>query len=237
MNLQESCLCNLVPQAAKADLTAFFRDETREIIYSLLSAAFSDEPSKDLLDYIESNTNQIVDFFSSYNGPQSTLCLQGMEQLSQSLINFHKNPAPLRKEFGLLFLNTRGIKPFESVYRGFRKELMGKPWMQVKIFYESTGILKADNKGHLEDHASVELMCMAKLAFMSASASTETPDKDYTLLQIQNYFLTQHVLCWFPELCGDIQARESVPFYHIISRIGKNWVSMDHQFLKHALDQ
>ncbi len=237
MNLQESCLCNLVPQAAKADLTAFFKDETRGIIYSLLSAAFSDEPSKDLLDYIESNTNQIIDFFSSYNGPQSTLCLHGVEQLSQSLVDFHRNLVPLRKEFGLLFLNTRGIRPFESVYRGFKKQLMDKPWMQVKNFYESAGILKGDNEEHLEDHASVELGFMAKLALMSAHASAEAPDKAYNLLQIQEYFLTQHMLCWFPELCGDIQARESVPFYHIISMIGKSWVAMDDQFLKHILDQ
>ncbi len=237
MNIQESCLCSLVPQVSKADLNAFFRDETRGIVYSILSAAFRDEPSKDLLDYIDSNTNKIIDFFSSYNGPQSTLCLQGMEQLSQSLINFHNNLAPLRKEFELLFLNTRMIKPFESVYRGFKKELMDKPWMQVKNFYESAGILNADNEGHLEDHASVELGCMAKLALMSAHLSTEAPDKAYNLLQIQDYFLTQHMLCWFPELCGDIQARKSVPFYHIISRIGKSWVAMDDQYLKHILDQ
>ncbi len=237
MNLHESCLCNLVPQASKDDLNAFFRDETRGIVYSLLSAAFRDEPSKNLLDYIKSNTDQVIDFFNLYNKPQSAQFIQGWKQLTGYDAHNRGNLLPLRKEFGLLFLNPRGVHPFESVYRSSKKQLMDKPWVLVKNFYQSTGMIKGDNEEHLEDHASVELGFMAHLALMSAQASNEDPGEALNLLKIQEDFLSRHLLCWFPDLCRDIQARESAPFYHIISRIGKSWVAMDHQFLKYALDQ
>ncbi len=204
---------------------------------TLLSAAFRDKPSKNLLDYLKSNTDQVIDFFNLYNESQSAQCIQGWKQHAGYDAHNRGNLHPLRKEFGLLFLNPSGVHPFESVYRGFKKQLMDKPWVQVKDFYESIGMIKGDNEEHLEDHASVELGFMAHLALMSAHASTEPLDKAYNLLQTQEDFLSQHLLCWFPELCWDILARESVPFYHIISMIGKSWVAMDHQFLKYALDQ
>ena len=220
----------------RTDLDAFFRDETRGVVYSLLSGAFRDEPSRSLLDYIESNTEQIRDFFDSCKEPRSAQCAQGWEQLTGYNTHDRENLLPLCKEFGFLFLNPRGVHPFESVYRSFKKQLMDKPWVQVKNFYQSTGMIKGGNEEHLEDHASVELGFMAHLALMSAQVSSEDPGEALNLLKIQEDFLTQHLLCWLPDLCRDIQARDSVPFYHSIARICENWVDMDHKYLKHFLE-
>lgn len=237
MNLHQAGSCSLVCHVPRADLSSILRDETRGIVYSLLSAAFRDEPSQKLLDYIKSNTDQIIDFLGLYNEPRSCRCVQGLKQLAGYEAHNPENLFPLREEFDFLFLNPDGINPFESVYRSLKKQVMGKPWEQVKNFYQSTCLNMRDNKEHLEDHASVELEFMARLAFMSAQVSSEGPDKAYRLFQVQEHFLTQHLLCWFPELCGDIQSMEAVHFYNIISSIGENWVVMDNQFLKHGLDQ
>ncbi len=237
MKLHDMAPCVITCHIPRTDPDTFCMDETRGIVYSLLSAAFRDEPSQKLIDYIKSNTDQVIDFFNSHNEPQSARCIQSWKQLAGYQAHDSEDLLPLRKEFGLLFLNPRGVNPFESVYRSFKKQLMDKPWVQVKNFYQSTGMIKGDDEEHLEDHASVELGFMAHLALVSAHASAEQPGAALNLLKIQEDFLTQHLLCWLPDLCRDIQARDSVPFYHTVARICENWLGMDHKYLRHFLDQ
>jgi len=211
--------------------------ENRGFVYAFLSACFKDEPGAKLLAFFNESRIRTVNFLDAISSPEAEICRDVLQKIQIILEQNCEDFLPLRKQFAFLFLNPQGVNPFESVYRGPQKRLMDQPWVEVKSFYASAGMEKGAREEHPEDHAAVELGFMAQLAYLTSMTGPEEPDSAIKLLHLQKRFLDEHLLCWFPDLCRDIQARDEVALYRYIAGLGQSWVALDHLLLRHALDQ
>ncbi len=215
-------------------INEWITQESRGEIYSFLSASFRDEPKEPVAVFLNGSMEAVFRLLDTVTQTESETLRSAFQNLGKIFNKDSEDILSLRREFALLFLNPRGVHPYESVYRGSRKQLMDKPWVQVKDFYESVGLKKGDNEEHPEDHASVELGFMAHLAFMGTGEDSQDPDKD--LIRQQYDFLDRHLLQWMPQLCQDMRALKFSSFYSCLSQITENWLVLDHQILEKALE-
>ena len=219
---------------------------TRGKLYSFLSAVFKDEMSLEQIEEFctTENMTRLKDSFAVLPEDKASPLLKSMADLTtvwESRLEKNEPEAEtleLRKEYAYLFLTPNGVYPFESVYRGKKNLLMDKPWEEVRGFYRRVGLEKDKNEKHPEDHAAVELGFMASLAFLSGNELPDLPstviekDEISYALQVQQAFLTQHLMKWIPRLCDDIQEKTRHPFYRSVAELAGLFVEADGQMLQ-----
>jgi TorA maturation chaperone TorD len=110
------------------------------------------------------------------------------------------------------------VFPYESCYQGRRggapSGMMGKPAIQVREFYGRAGYEVAAEAAELPDHAGVEFGLLQLLAEKEAEAWRAGEEEMAKRWQLwQSVFLTRHLTQWIPDLCSEISAKTSQPYF------------------------
>jgi len=121
----------------------------------------------------------------------------------------------MRTEYARLFIVAGGVRPYESVYRGSEKLLMGEPWLEVKSIYRENGLVLEKPDMHPEDHASVELSFMAHLIECGGK------------VEEQKLFFEDHIYQWLPQVFNDLQENEQACFFKDMALCGQNFMEQE----------
>ena len=121
----------------------------------------------------------------------------------------------MRTEYARLFIVAGGIRPYESVYRGNEKLLMGEPWLEVKAAYRENGLILEKPDMHPEDHASVELAFLAYLIECGGKVAE------------QKLFFENHIYRWLPQVFTDLQENEQARFFKDMAACGLNFMEQE----------
>ncbi len=222
----------------------WIQGSSRGILYSFLSAAFKDEMNdRQLEEFLnKDNITSLKHSLALLPEEKAAPLLSCIDELAASWRNgtFGKEAEilELRKEFAYLFLTPHGVNPFESIYRGKRKQLMDTPWEKVREFYRQLGLEKDKQEKHPEDHVAVELGFMASLAFLSGRAlpglgpDEVSAEEIKAALHVQCDFLKQHLLQWLPRLGEDIAEKSRHPFYRSIAELMGQLLQADREMLE-----
>jgi TorA maturation chaperone TorD len=211
----------------------WFRCRGRAFLYAFLSAVFSDHLTGDRMRQLvlSDDLDALLGGLDNLHMEEAVIIRKNLEPLvtDWTIVEVDNLELELQKEFTRLFLLPAGVHPYESVYLGSRKLLMGKPWEKVREFYRSLGLEKNGSQMHPEDHIAVELGFMASLAYMSAEARGK---KQREVLEIEREFLLEHPARWFPELARDIRARcNQEQFYYKAAQVLENLLILDQKLL------
>ena len=147
--------------------------------------------------------------------PKAEIEINKIISILSKKLNDQQNEQALQVEYAHLFLLPEGVKPYESVYRSREPLMRQESWEQVKRFYRENGLAPDLSQLHPEDHASVELACMAYLA---------EHDTERT---VQNKFLEQHLLQWLPDFLRDLKQNPYAEFYQLVAEFGQEFLETE----------
>jgi TorA maturation chaperone TorD len=188
------------------------QETDRMIQYALLSRMFQNQLALNDLPVIRETigkmSRELQDQYHSF--------LQAVEKGLQD----KEAEQALQVEYAHLFLLPEGVKPYESVYRSSERMLLQKPWQAVKHFYHSNGFVLEEEELHPEDHVSVELAFMAVLI--------EHGEQE----DVQQSFLTEHVMEWLPDLLEDIIKNPYASFYREAAYSGQRFMEKENEWLE-----
>lgn len=179
----------------------------RACLYTFFSRLFTNQTrAKDL--------EQYADFLTSVSGDYA-----GIGRDLQDVITewSAKDDAGriMRTEYARLFIVAGGVRPYESVYRGSERLLMGEPWLEVKSFYRENGLVLEKPDMHPEDHASVELAFMAYLIEYGGK------------VEEQKSFFEKHIYQWLPQVFNDLQENEQACFFKDMAECGQSFMEQE----------
>lgn len=189
------------------------QEQTDRIIqYALLSRIFQNQLAMNDLPVIRSTigkmSRELQDQYHSF--------LQAAEI---GLQDKHAEQA-LQVEYAHLFLLPEGVKPYESVYRSSERMLQQKPWQDVKHFYNVNGFVLEKGELHPEDHISVEFAFMAGLI--------EQGEQE----DVQQSFLSEHMIQWIPDLLEDVIKNPYASFYREAAYSGQRFMEKENEWLE-----
>ena len=135
--------------------------------------------------------------------------------------------------------------PFESVYTSPRRLLMQDARDEVVALYRSEGIDKAEGWTEGEDHISLELEFMRRLAERAnealavkgeATAPTqEGLEEAFRLMQTQRAFMEEHLCAWVPMLTSDMLRFARTRLYRGLAFVTEGFLESDREFLASVL--
>jgi len=179
----------------------------RACLYTFFSRLFTDQTRAEDLE-------QYADFLASVSGDYA-----GIGRDLQDVITgwAAKDNADriMRTEYARLFIVAGGVRPYESIYRGSEKLLMGEPWLEVKSFYRENGLVLEKPDMHPEDHASVELAFMAYLIECGGK------------VEEQKSFFEKHIYQWLPQVFNDLQNNEQACFFKDMAACGQSFMEQE----------
>lgn len=194
----------------------------RSNTYHLLSIIFSEPPTTNLLQSIQ--TGFLPQFFK--------LVEKDFIKLDKELDDVLLGKLSYADDFSSLFQvpTNRYVTPYESVYR--QKTMGGEYSAVVKQLYSYEGIdvAKLDD---LPDHIALELDFM-RFLINNEAESWKKRDKKIIkhYLEVENAFLENHILIWFPKLAATIQKNAIASFYKEISNATEQFIQQDLQEIK-----
>jgi anaerobic sulfite reductase subunit A len=205
--------------------------QNRSQTYKFLSQIYRIEVSEDFLKSMQSKEflEQLEILGKQFREVSSELA-QGFDLL-QAFLQATKSRPPskvledLAADYSRLFLLRGGVHPYESVYLGKEKLLMGDPWLEVKRTYASAGFALRDAK-EPEDHLAFELEFMYHLCQKTEKALAKGEGAE-GLLDIQRRFLNDHLSKWAPTLCDGIVEKAATNFYRAAALITKGFLDFD----------
>jgi TorA maturation chaperone TorD len=193
-------------------VTTIQQQTDRMIQYALLSRMFQNQLTMNDLPVIRNTigkmSRELQDQYHSF--------IQSVEKRLQD----KDAEQALQVEYAHLFLLPEGVKLYESVYRSNERMLQQQPWQDVKHFYHINGFVLEEGELHPEDHISVELAFMAALI--------EQDEKE----DVQQSFLSEHVMQWLPDLLVDVIKNPYASFYREAAYSGQRFMEKENEWLE-----
>lgn len=157
--------------------------------------------------------------------------------IETDLIRFLKNlkdedlrelEVELKAEFARLFLGPNKLlaPPFESVYLSPRRRLMGEETIKVREKYREME-MKTLEKGNIpDDHIGLELEFMYYLCYKALDSFKGEVDTKYIRknIEMQNKFISQHLIKWVPLFCKDIRENTNLLFFKEIANFTEKFI-------------
>ena len=160
------------------------------------------------------------------------------------LAQYKTQPEALKSEYTRLFIGPGKLAapPWESVYRTKERSLFTRITLEVRSFYRSQGFIPELYPSVADDHISLEFDFLARLAaaaldayILEAQAEPSGTDCQEALAASRD-FLREHLLTWFDEYVGDLQAQQEARFYPHTALIAKLFVEADAKWLEGMLN-
>ena len=107
--------------------------------------------------------------------------------------------------------------PWESVSFSEERLTFQESTLQVREWYRRFGLETKKLHNEPDDHIGLELEFLAHLAKLGVAESQGTAQPPLKLLDAQREFMTEHVLTWAPDWCGQVQAQARTNFYRGIA--------------------
>jgi len=189
----------------------------RSHLYSLLATIFRNEPSCELLSYLQSPE------MASVLSEASVSLGEGFETAEVSNL-----AEQLVVDFTVLFLGPgHHISPHESVQlkRG-SGILWGPETSAVRRAYRTAGF-DVDEASHLiPDHISVELDFLSHLTKIESDAWAEQNDNQIAeVLRLQHDFLSGHLGKWVGAFCAKVRESGESDFYCSFANLLRDFLS------------
>ena len=214
-------------------------NEGRAKTYALLSRLFRAEVDRELLDAMRGMR------FPADTGNEKMD--EGHRLIVGQLSTVWENTlSELAIDYARVFLGG-GIDghsaayPFESVYTSPRRLLMQDARDEVVALYRSEGIDKAEGWTEGEDHVSLELEFMGRLAERAHDALTsegvdgapsqEGMDEAFRLMQVQRAFMEDHLCAWVPMLTSEMLRFARTRLYRGLAFVTEGFLETDRDFL------
>lgn len=221
---------------ARRDLLAFF------------GLSFYKDPSKEILEGLES----VVQGIEAIAGlvPDGGF-KEGVGQLRAFLgqvSSSEDSEAILREaatEYAKLFIvataapSKESTYPYESLFRGKHRMLMGEPRDEVYKAYWSAGLELKQESNEPEDHIGLELLFLARLADRIVDTLSEKK-QDWVENVIKDIhtsmdFLKAHPMSFAKNLSGAILKSTQHPFYLGLALLLPPFLEFDLNYLQEAL--
>lgn len=157
--------------------------------------------------------------------------------IETDLINFLRNlkdedlkelNTELKSEFARLFLGPNRLlaPPFESVYLSPRRRLMGDETIKVRQKYNQMGMQILEKGNIPDDHIGLELEFMYYLCYEALESFKEGANSEYIVknIEMQNEFISQHLIQWVPLFCKDIRKNTKLSFFKEIANFTERFI-------------
>ena len=211
-------------------------NEGRAKTYALLSRLFAKEADEPLLE-----TMRTMRFPASTGNDKLD---EGHRLIVGQLSTLWENSlSELAIDYARVFLGG-GIDgysaayPFESVYTSSRRLLMQDARDEVLALYRSEGFDKAQNWTEGEDHISLELEYMQRLAERTQEAIIRGNENEaFRLSEVQMAFLRNHLAGWAPMLTCDMMRFAQTRLYRGLAFTTEGFLEVDEAFLASLLCQ
>ncbi|MGM0652124.1 MAG: TorD/DmsD family molecular chaperone [Bacillota bacterium] len=179
----------------------------RACLYTFFSRLFTDQTRAEDLE-------QYADFLAPVSGEYAGIGRDLQDYIAKWAAKDEADRL-MRTEYARLFIVAGGVRPYESVYRGSEKLLMGEPWLEVKAVYRENSLVLEKPDMHPEDHASVELAFMAHLIECGGKVAE------------QKSFFEEHIYRWLPQVFNDLQENEKACFFKEMAVCGQNFMKQE----------
>ncbi len=187
--------------------------EFRWLTYRLLASLFL-YPDKERLAGLQIAAKVLMED-SIWDG---FLSQETLEDLLNQLIDTDlKNGRPIINEYNRLFLIRPKAQPHETVYTDPEGQMRGMLTAQLEERYLEAGLVISPELNELPDHISVELEFMAFLCMKEVDARLANEDKVAIHFRaLQESFMRQHLVRWFPKFAQRIKESEPGSIYHFL---------------------
>jgi len=193
--------------------------ESRGLIYQLLTDFFGRKPTLSLVAQWSRNAQMSVAADMTEGGRELKryLCSQEKQELPQIC---EKENQEYKRLMSTGAVNA--FVPREGANLGHTEEYCNV----VSDVYASAGIVFNKCSGEADDHIAIELEFMAVLheRMLYNSFSVRSAME---LLEIQEAFLEEHLLCWTPQFCKDLNAATESQLYLGLSHMLEEFLPKD----------
>jgi TorA maturation chaperone TorD len=131
----------------------------------------------------------------------------------------------LATEYASLFcVPGQSSPPYESVAR--EKRLLGDVASEVRDFYRRCGL--KPKKNFMPDHLGLELEAMAHLKEKEAEyRKRRKKEEAERMVELQQKFLSEHLLQWVPQFFERIEGVAEHPFYSQMARLAREFIESE----------
>jgi len=213
----------------------------RQYWYNLLQLVFGQEPSEELL--VTFNSEATREAFQIFFDDEN-LVIAG---IFKDILSFEekrkgepdKSLEETQSDYTKLFIGPHELlaPPWECVYTGNHRMLFQKSTLVIRELYRSEGFLPAEYPHVSDDHISLELDFMNRLAQKCLQAFEQEDEESYRhFLQVQYQFLTEHLLKWVSRYTDDISRVAEGSFYAIVGRLLNEFIKVDKTLVEELLE-
>ena len=204
--------------------------EERCFLYQVFQSVFGTAPSAAQLDVVLSDLAR--ESLGAFADPDDLALLDGWAaELAQ-------DPQAFAERLGSQYMRalvgpaSLPAPPWESVYTSNDHLLFQEVTLNVRRAYVAQGCIPASYPHVADDHLSLELDFMAKLAERAAQALERGDDGEAgRLVAVQRDFLRDHLGAWIGEFAGRLSA-EPARYYACMARLAERLVARDRRWLE-----
>jgi len=203
-------------------------------MYGLASVMLSCPPDEPLLASLEGWTSML-------------LTSDGFDCLPLEMRESIKKLNELFRRNSITAIQQEAIRDFTGLFRGVKKSFPPPAYESAYTEGRTFGSSTCDVSGyyrnmHLEviknlryepqDHVSFELEFMSILCEQEALAreTNERPELE-RIIEIEEKFLSNHLLNWFPDLCKKVSEHDSFGFYTHLTLMIQEWLKLDSEHI------
>lgn len=144
----------------------------------------------------------------------------------------------LQADYTRLFIGPAQVltPPWESVYVSEERLTFQKETLDVRNWYKRFGLQADKLHNEPDDHIGLELEFIAHLATQALNALEKHDTAAFERsLDAQRGFLTEHLLKWAPDWCGQVQSQARNDFYRGISSLTRGALEESAKMLNVAI--
>lgn len=200
----------------------------RQYAYDLLRRLFIEEPTVELLQYLQQDSKLDIFPFSDEDELLHAAVKRIRAYLTQNtFVSGQESFENLHWDFTRLFIGPEAppAPPWESVYVSRDKLLFQESTNAVKQFYERAGFKMQTKEYEAADHIGYELDFMYHLS-TNTLGHLNNADVHHNLLDLQIQFLNQHLLAFTEMFAQRIIQHADTEFY-------RSAATLLHHFLQH----
>lgn len=209
----------------------------RRYAYDLLRRLFLEEPTVELLSWLQQEDN--LTLFP--NVENSVALSNALKEMNDSLAGhtFSEDEAgfdDIHWDFTRLFIGPEAppAPPWESVYVSRDKLLFQQSTLDVKQFYEKHGFELEGSEREAADHIGFELDFLYHLSEQSAGLLEKDGIDSVNFmesLRTQKTFLQRHPLAFIDAFSRNVYNHAETPFYRALSTVLQQFLQQDERQL------
>ncbi len=185
----------------------------RQIRYRLFAGLFL-YPEYNRLAELQEAASALLAGEIEHEYPFSASLESLLKQLAETDL---KDSRTIINEYNRLFLIRPKAPPHETVYTNPEGQLRGMLTAQLEERYLEAGLVISPELNELPDHISVELEFMAFLCMKEAEARLANENNVAIHFRaLQESFMRQHLVRWFPKFAQRIKESEPGSIYHFL---------------------